>query len=36
MKLQDILKEIFAPLMEDILKGELDAHLGCAMNGQAP
>ncbi len=28
MELQDVLKEIFAPLMEDMLKGELDAHLG--------
>jgi transposase-like protein len=36
LELQDILKEIFAPLMEDMLKGELDAHLGYAKNEQAP
>jgi len=36
MDLQDILKEIFAPLMEDMLKGELDGHLGYAKNEQAP
>lgn len=36
LELQDILKEIFAPLMEDMLKGELDSHLGYAKNDQAP
>jgi len=36
LELQDILKEIFAPLMEDMLKGELDAHLGYEKNDQAP
>jgi transposase-like protein len=36
LELQDILKEIFAPLMEDMLKGELDAQLGYAKSDQAP
>jgi transposase-like protein len=36
LELQGILKEIFAPLMEDMLKGELDAHLGYGKNEQAP
>ena len=36
LELQDILKEIFGPLMEEMLKGELDAHLGYAKNDPAP
>jgi len=36
MELQDVLKSIFAPLMEDMLKGELDSHLGYAKNEQLP
>ena len=36
MELQDVLKSIFAPLMEDMLKGELDSHLGYAKNDQLP
>jgi transposase-like protein len=36
LELQDVLKEIFAPLMEDMLKGELDSCLGYAKNEQAP
>ena len=33
-ELQDVLKEIFAPLMEDMLQGELDAHLGYQKHDQ--
>jgi transposase-like protein len=33
-ELQDILKEIFAPLMEDMLQGELDSHLGYEKHDQ--
>jgi transposase-like protein len=36
LELQDVLKEIFAPLMEDMLKGELDAHLGYQKHDQSP
>jgi len=36
MELQDILKGIFGPLMEDMLKGELDAHLGYQKHDQSP
>jgi transposase-like protein len=36
LELQDILKDIFAPLMEDMLKGELDAHLGYGKHDQSP
>jgi transposase-like protein len=36
LELQDILKEIFAPLMEDMLHGELDAHLGYQKHDQSP
>ena len=36
LELQDVLKEIFGPLMEDMLKGELDAHLGYEKHDQAP
>ena len=36
LELQDVLKGIFAPLMEDMLKGELDSHLGYAKNEVAP
>jgi transposase-like protein len=36
MELQDVLKDIFGPLMEDMLKGELDAHLGYEKHDQAP
>jgi transposase-like protein len=35
-ELQDALKEIFGPLMEDMLKGELDAHLGYQKHDQQP
>ena len=34
MELQDVLKEIFAPLMEDMLQGELEAHLGYEKHNQ--
>ena len=34
MELQDVLKEIFAPMMEDMLQGELDAHLGYSKHDQ--
>ena len=36
MELQDMLKGIFGPLMEDMLKGELDAQLGYEKHDQAP
>jgi transposase-like protein len=36
LELQDILKEIFSPLMEDMLQGELDAHLGYQKHDQLP
>jgi transposase-like protein len=36
MELQDILKDIFGPLMEDMLKGELDGHLGYQKHDQSP
>jgi transposase-like protein len=36
LELQDILKDIFGPLMEDMLKGELDAHLGYLKHDQSP
>ena len=36
LELQDVLKEIFGPLMEDMLKGELDAHLGYEKHDQSP
>ena len=35
-ELQDILKDIFGPLMEDMLKGELDSHLGYEKHDQSP
>ena len=35
-ELQDVLKDIFGPLMEDMLKGELDSHLGYEKHDQAP
>jgi transposase-like protein len=35
-ELQDVLKDIFAPLMEDMLKGELDGHLGYQKHDQSP
>jgi transposase-like protein len=35
-ELQDVLKGIFGPLMEDMLKGELDAHLGYEKHDQSP
>jgi transposase-like protein len=35
-ELQDALKDIFGPLMEDMMKGELDAHLGYQKHDQAP
>jgi len=35
-ELQDILKGMFAPLMEEMLKGELDAHLGYQKHDQSP
>jgi transposase-like protein len=35
-ELQDILKDIFGPLMDDMLKGELDAHLGYKKYDQSP
>jgi len=34
MELQDVLKEIFAPLMEEMLQGELEAHLGYEKHDQ--
>lgn len=36
LELQDTLKEIFAPLMEDMLKGELDSHLGYVKSDPIP
>ena len=36
MELQDVQKDIFAPLMEDMLKGGLDAHLGYEKHDQSP
>jgi transposase-like protein len=36
LELQEILKDIFGPLMEDMLKGELDAHLGYQKHEQSP
>jgi transposase-like protein len=36
MELQDVLKNIFGPLMEDMLKGELDAHLGYGKHDRTP
>jgi len=36
LELQDVLKGIFAPLMEDMLRGELDAHLGYEKHDQSP
>ena len=36
LELQDVLKEIFGPLMDDMLKGELDAHLGYQKHDQSP
>jgi transposase-like protein len=35
-ELQDILKDIFGPLMEDMLQGELDSHLGYEKHDQTP
>jgi transposase-like protein len=35
LELQDVLKDIFAPLMEDMLKGELDAELGYQKHDQS-
>ena len=35
-ELQDVLKDIFGPLMEDMLKGELDSHLGYEKHDQSP
>jgi len=35
LEVQDILKSIFAPIMEDMLKGELDAHLGYQKHDQS-
>ena len=35
-ELQDILKGIFAPLLEDMLQGKLDAHLGYDKHDQSP
>ena len=35
-ELQDVLKEMFAPMMEEMLKGELDAHLGYEKHDQSP
>lgn len=34
-ELQEILKSMFAPMMEEMLKGELDAHLGYGKNDQS-
>ena len=34
IELQDILKEIFAPMMEEMLQGELEAHLGYEKHDQ--
>ena len=36
LEMQEILKGIFAPMMEEMLKGELDAHLGYARHDQGP
>ena len=36
LELQDVLKEIFGPLMEDMLQGELDAELGYEKHDQSP
>jgi len=36
LELQDVLKDIFGPLMEDMLKGELDSHLGYEKHDQSP
>jgi len=36
MDLQDILKDIFGPLMNDMLQGELDGHLGYEKHDQSP
>ena len=36
LELQDVLKDIFAPLMEDMLQGELDAHLGYQKHDHGP
>ena len=35
-ELENILKDMFAPLMEDMLQGELDDHLGYAKHDQKP
>ena len=35
-ELQDVLKDIFGPLMEDMLQGELDSHLGYEKHDQSP
>ena len=35
-ELQDILKDIFGPLMEDMLQGEVDSHLGYEKHDQSP
>jgi len=36
MELQDILKEIFAPLMEEMLQAELESELGYSKHDQTP
>ena len=36
LELQNILKGLFAPMMEDMLQGELDAHLGYPRHDQSP
>jgi transposase-like protein len=36
MELQDILKGIFAPMIEDMLQGELDAQMGYKKHDQTP
>jgi len=36
LELQDVLKDIFGPLMEDMLLGELDAELGYEKHDQSP
>jgi len=36
LALQDILKDLFGPLMEDMLQGELDGHLGYPKHDQSP
>jgi len=35
-ELQDVLKDIFGPLLEDMLQGELDSHLGYEKHDQSP